>query len=862
MTRLRTIVPSAVALAVALAVAITVALAAPPAHAAFEAVFDPDGTGPLYPDRADGRLTGDPSLAACALLPGEAVVVDGRLDDAVWARAEAGFGLVQHEPERGGTASVPTVFKIAYDQDAVYVAAACYEDDMSRVARRLSRRDNLASSDFVSIYLDPYHDRLTGYNFRVTADGVKADHYLFDDTGRDADWNAVWQAETWQDDRGWYVEVRVPLQAMRFKPDESMTWGLQFYRWLHGRGEDTGWATWDRNQSGFVSRWGTLTGLDGLTNPRRLEVLPYVAGGLADESRPDDHDEEFGRYLNLGVDLKYNLTSALTAQATFQPDFGQVEADPSTLNLSPFETFYQEKRPFFVEGERFFQHPMFNLFYSRRIGTGDMDSRIRAAAKLTGKIDGQTSVSALGALTDVAPEGRVHNPFVRGEQETRYGVVRVARDLGGGRHRVGLMATAVDRREDGARDAWSGGVDWSLSFDDRAWAFDGSAVGTIVDAPPAVDDPTLDPDPVYGTAGELVVRKQAGAVRTYLSGRWESDRFDPNDLGYLQANDEIATYGSVQYRFDADGRDSLLKSSYPQVGFWKSWLYGDQRRLDAAGDEVWAYGKGHRQASGVSAEWWGQTHDYWGLYASVERGFESTSKYNTRSYDGERGPLMTVPAYTSASASVETDFRRDTSAGLGVGHAWSDVGSRSWWVSAELRRDLAGRASVSLSATWSGRDEDAQWLDNVADASTGLGGVAYVFGRLEQRTVDVKLRGSLLFSRDISLECYLQPYLTTGDYADPRYLARPDSRDLRPYDGLDAAGYDFNYEDMNLNVVWRWEYRPGSTVYLVWTHGRVSYEEQRLNGGGPIGDGLDLGGLLSREPRNTVLAKMNWWFSI
>jgi hypothetical protein len=835
--------------------------AAPPSHAAFESVFGPDGAGPLYPDRADGRITRDPSLVACALGPGETIVVDGRLDDAVWARAEAGFGLVQHEPERGGTASVPTVFKIAYDRDAVYVAAACYEDDMARVARRLSRRDNIASSDFVSIYFDPYHDRLTGYNFRVTADGVKADHYLFDDTGRDADWNAVWQAETWEDDRGWYVEVRIPLQTMRFKPAASMTWGLQFYRWLHGRGEDTGWATWDRNQSGFVSRWGTLTGLDGLDNPRRLEVLPYVAGGLADESVPDDDDESFGRYLNLGVDLKYNLTSALTAQATFQPDFGQVEADPATLNLSPFETFYQEKRPFFVEGARFFEHPMFNLFYSRRIGTGDVDSRIRAAAKLTGKIDGQTSVSVLGALTDVAPEGRVHNPFVGGVDRTGYGVVRVARDLDGGRHRVGLMATGVDRRDDGGRDAWSGGADWSLTFDDRAWAINGSAVGTIVDPHPVVDDPTIAHDPVYGTAGELALGRQAGTVRGYLSGRWESDRFDPNDLGYLQANDEIATYGWLQYRYDDEGRGGALKSSYPKLGFWKSWLYGDQRRLDTAGDEVWAYGKGHRQSGGVSAEWWGQTHGYWSLYGSLERGFEGTSKYDTRTYGAQRGPLMTVPAYTSASASVETDFRRDTAAGLGVGGSWSDVGSRHAWVSVNLRRDLAGRASLSLSATFTDRDEDAQWLDNLADPSAGIDGVAYVFGRLQQRTIDVKLRGSLLFSRDLSLECYLQPYLTTGDYSDPRHLATPDSRDLRPY-AVDATQYDFNYEDLNLNVVWRWEYRPGSTMYLVWTHGRVSYEEQRLNGSAPIGDGLDFGGLLSREPRNTVLAKVNWWFSI
>lgn len=854
------------------AVALAALLAPAAALAAFETVFDPDGTGPLYPARADGRATPVPSLTACRLAPDERIAVDGRLDDPVWARAEAGFGMVRHEPDRWGQVSVQTVFKVAYDADAIYFAAACWEDDMARVARRLSRRDNIESSDFVSFYIDPYHDRLTGYNFRITADGVKADHYLYDDVERDTDWEAVWDAQTWEDEHGWYVEVRVPFQAIRFKPAASMTWGLQFYRWLNGRGEDTGWATWDRNAQGFVSRWGTLTGLEGVANPRRLEVLPYVAGGLVDEADPTDDDESLGRYFNLGADFKYNLTSALTAQATVQPDFGQVEADPALLNLSPFETFYEEKRPFFVEGARFFTHPQFNLFYSRRIGTGDIDSRIRAAGKLTGKIDGQTTVAVLGAFTDIAPEGRAHNPFAGGTDETGYAVARLARDLDHGNHRLGVMGTGVWRQDTGRtdpvssaghRDAFSGGVDWDLNFLDKAWGVAGSAVGTVLDPHPVVDDPTVAHDARYGTAGNLELRKQSGAWRAQLAGSWESDRFDPNDIGYLSSNDEITTNVWVQHRYDAEGRDSLLKSSYPFLQYWQNWLYGDQRRVSAAtGDEVWAYGQGHRQSAGVYGEWYVQTHSYWNVTLAAEHGFESTSKYITRSFAGERGPLMTTLPYTGAFFYLQTDWRRDLVHEGEARYVWNDVGANFYELEYGVRWNVGRHLVTRLSVSYEDHDEDAQWLDNLADPDVGIDGVAYVFGRLEQQIVDATLRASWLFDRDTSLELYLQPYLTTGTFSDPRYLARPDTRDLRPYD-LDASRYDFTYDALNLNLVWRWEYRPGSTVYLVYTHGRTTYDERRFHGTATdFEGGLGPGRLFGQEPRNTVLVKVNYWFSL
>jgi len=259
--------------------------------------------------------------------------------------------------------SEQTAFKVAFDQDAIYFAVACMENDPSRITKSLSRRDSFSNSDLVSIYIDPYHDRTTGYNFRVNPLGVQQDSYIFNDGDRDDDWNAVWEAEATVDDEGWYAEFRIPFSAIRYRPSTS-TWGLQIYRYMHGRGEDTAWITWDRETPGFVSRFGQITGLHDVPAPRQLEITPYAVVSATDPSVTGK--EEIDNFENFGADVKYGVTADLTLNATVQPDFGQVEADPAVLNLSPYETQFQEKRPFFIEGNRFFQHRGFNMFYSRR----------------------------------------------------------------------------------------------------------------------------------------------------------------------------------------------------------------------------------------------------------------------------------------------------------------------------------------------------------------------------------------------------------------------------------------------------------------------------------------------------------------
>ncbi|MFH1843541.1 MAG: DUF5916 domain-containing protein, partial [bacterium] len=472
----------------ALATVTLAVLTAPVAGSAHDA-FDPQGTGSDYPESANGQRTEKPSIRA-SRVNDSGIEVDGILDDLIWSVAEAGGGFIQIDPDRGAQPSVQTVFKVAYDDDAIYFGVACYEDDISKTTSSLCRRDRIDNSDLVSVYIDPYHDKTTGYNFRVNPHGVLADAYMFNDGERDWDWDAVWEAETSSDAKGWYAEMRIPFSSIRYRPTESMTWGFQIYRYMHGRGEDTGWVCWDRETTGFISRFGELTDIRGIRPPRQLEILPYFVARGTDPSA-QGADDQWDQYQNFGADIKYGVTADLTLNATVQPDFGQVEADPALLNLSPFETFYQEKRPFFIEGARFFEHPRFNLFYSRRIGTGDACSRIRAAGKLTGKTSSGISVAALFATTDITEGGQAWNTFKSGRDQTYYGIARFGKEFADGNHRVNLMQTAVLSNDasyyddDGNliwnNDAYTTGFDFDLNFQDRSYNVSGSFVRSAVD---------------------------------------------------------------------------------------------------------------------------------------------------------------------------------------------------------------------------------------------------------------------------------------------------------------------------------------------------------------------------------------------
>jgi hypothetical protein len=844
---------------------------------AFEG-FAANGEGASYPNQANGRQSSVPRIRALNL-GGQSIHLDGRLDDSAWRDAEAGTGFRVWDPNRGALPTEETIFKVVYDEDAIYFAVACLEKDPAKISSNLSRRDRFSNSDLVSVYIDPYHDRTTGYNFKVNPLGVQIDSYMYGDGERDDDWNAVWQAETSRDDQGWYTELRIPFSSIRYRQAESMTWGLQIYRYMHGRGEDTAWVTWDREISGFISRFGELADIQGVPAPRQLEILPYFLQSSKDPV-VTGADDEIDNFQNVGADVKYGISADLTLNATVQPDFGQVEADPAVLNLSPFETFFEEKRPFFIEGSAFFQHPNFNLFYSRRIGTGDENARIRYAAKLTGKTAGDVSVAALLASTDLTGEGQGHNIFKSGGRMTRYLVGRFGKEFDAGKHRFNVMQTAVlnsaGRDELGrystsgsyldrwSREAYTSGIDFDLNFLDRNYQVQGSVVGSIIDPEPVEGDPTTG-SKRYGTGGAFNFRKRGGNFNWGLNGRWEHDKLALNDIGFLSAPDEMSSSAYVSYNYNPEGKSKVLNRGEFNVNVWKNWIYAARQGFhDDTGELVWAYGRGHRQGSGGNLNGWMQLKSYREAWWGLELMPEGSQRYETRG-----GPLIDEPTTVGAWLGTNSDYRKDFKWRLEGSHYRDVEENHSTNLSTGVTWNQSGAVNHDVSLSFENRIDDTQYLETVdlseRPGGRGIGGLSYVFGDIHQKTLDLTIRTNLLFSRNTSIEIYAQPFLSVGDYRRARELITPDSYDLAPYaePGYNAADNNFSFASANMNTVFRWEYRPGSTFFLVWTHSRSRYDERR-GAADPsrFRNSLRPANCFENEPENVFLAKVSYWLPI
>ena len=834
--------------------------------------FDPDGLGGVSPGSADGRLSAAPSVRAMRL-GGQGIVLDGRLDDAVWMRAETAHGFRVWDPTRGEAPSEQTTFKVAYDDQAIYFGVACLVDG-SDIRNQLCRRDAISNSDVISLYLDTYHDQTTCYNFRVNPAGVQEDRYV-SDNGRnmDRDWDAVWDAATFVDDDGWYAEMRIPFSCVRYSPSDEMTWGCQLYRFLYDLGEDTSWVNWDREKTGFVSRFGDITGIRAIPAPRQLELLPYAVTRSTDPAATGD-DDELEHFQNIGLDAKYGLTADLTLNAAIQPDFGQVEADPSLLNLSPFETYYQEKRPFFVEGQRFFAHPDFNVFYSRRIGTGDENARIRAATKLTGKTPGGLSVAALYALTDVAEDGRAHQFWRSGEQESHYLIGRFGKEFQEGAHRVNLMQTAVFRSADrdsfgdyASRDARTTGVDFDLNFRDRTVNIAGSFVGSAVDPAPSASEPELSHRPFHGTGGALNVRKLGGTFQGGAFGRWETDRLELNDVGFLSAPDEIGTGAWIRYEHNPENGEGPFQRGDVEMSFSRGWLYADAAGYDRdTGELAWSYGRGRPRSLDVHMSSFWQFRSFWATWFGGGADFDGVDKYESRTFEDERGPLVTDPNSIWLWWGGGSDWREPLHVEIGADYSRNEEGGWSMGTSISGRWTATDATTLSLTVAYEDFRDDAQHVENFANPDGGIGGVSYVFAQLDRKTVNATFRADILFSRDLSLQMYAQPYLTTGDYYNARELVRPASyefvtaSEIPGFDPGAVSDYDFKYAAVNVNAVLRWEYRPGSTFYLVWKQGRDLWEDRASDAG--FDGSLDAADLFATEPENVLLAKITYWFSL
>jgi hypothetical protein len=876
-----------------------------------------------------------PVPSAVAARRGGPIAVAGRLDESAWAAATPVTDFTQIDPEEGKPSTQRTEVRLLYDDDALYVGARLFESGGPKdVVTRLARRDVDPESDYFEVVIDAYHDHLGRAFFDINPSGAKYDALGVGTSFPDASWDAIWEAGTRIDSLGWTAELRIPYSQLRFSRRKEQTWGLQLRRYMQRSHEYTQWSFWRKTEAGGPSRFGHLHGIQIEHVPRRTELLPYVVT-RSRHIRPAAPGDPFidgsRQVVRAGGDVKALLTSNLTLDATINPDFGQVEVDPATVNLTAFETFYEEKRPFFVAGAGIFNFGNANCyfcsnfnsiesFYSRRIGRapqlGDYASglgtyadvpdasTILGAAKITGRTGGGVTVGLLDAVTRRETARIAADDGTRLTQEveplTNYFVARATKDYRDGNLVLGGIATSVLRRLDDAavRDrltshAEAVGADVVFTWDRRTYALNASAELSNV----AGDSAAMlrvqrssaryfqRPDRRFRTGGAFggsffdgfyrpgatSLRGLASYVRLAKDGgafNWEGQvnlrtpGFEVNDVSFMPRADYVQAVANAGYNWTRPTR------WYREL----TTILGSQQTQNFDGDVTFR---------DVHVFLGGQTPQFWRWNGWVGHVFQT---YDDRALRG--GPVAVQPAGTVLSANVNTDSRRRLVASVNPRLQRNDDGGFQSALNTSVRWKPASNVAVTFGPSYTLGRSTQQYVTAVDDpASTAFYGQRYVLASLVQKTLSLDTRVAVTFTPTATLELYAQPFVASGAYSDFKELDAPrtlrksiygrDRGTIAPTRDASGAvtGYTvdadgtgpsaaFTFENPSFdarslvgNVVYRWEYRPGSTLYLVWTQRRsadLPYE-------GTLDLARDRAALLASHPDNVFLIKASYW---
>lgn len=822
-------------------------------------------------------VTDTGAIATRALVP---PVIDGRDDDAVWHEAPPTTAFTQWQPTEGKAPRFRTEAKVAYDAADLYVFVRAFDPHPDSIIRLLERRDTFTPSDMIWLFVDTYHDKRTGYEFGVNAAGVKLDQAVYSGGNEDGAWDAVWDVATRIDSLGWTAEFRIPLSQMRYNTDRSHVFGFTIDRDIYRYNERVSWPAFSQAKPDLISQLGSLTDLDDLEAPRRMEAMPYVVAKRA----PEIISNRFRSTstASVGGDLKYRLASNLTLDATINPDFGQVEADPAVLNLTAYESFFDERRPFFVAGRGLFRFDVNcsqvncsseGLFYSRRVGRtpqlaatyGDtvpqQPTPILGAAKLIGRFPGGLTVAAMDAVAE-----RARSPGdTTFEPASNYSVVRAIKDTPDGQTNFGGMFTAVNRRNDTwsapylASGAYAGGLDFRHRFLNSTYEFSGSLDRSQVDGSPA-DILVLQENAVHyyqrpdaglrldstrtslvGDAEELKFDKVGGQHLMFESAyQRRSAGFEINDLGFLRRADQQSWSTWVGY---FDRREHLFYQRFQWNNNWLQYWTTSGLPLEAA----------------YNTNFQITLKNYWGWRMGVTIGQLGTT-YDDRAARG--GPAVRNDSYIAPSLSINGDNRRALVPSVNVNYS-RGAGGRNTSVNLgpELDFKTLGRFSSTFSVNWTYYVADNQWYGNYTDAADAM---HYTFAHLDQTTRSATLRFNYTFSPNVSLQVYAQPFVSKGTYSNVRELSatpRASSYADRYITYADTSVTNdpggFNFKEFQSNVVFRWEYKPGSALFLAWNEGRQGFADEA----GTEGWLGDLRDLLSLHPANTFLVKMSYWLN-
>jgi hypothetical protein len=799
--------------------------------------------------------------------------LDGRLDDPVWQKASWVSDFLQKEPAENGVPTVKTEVAIVWDDDAVFVGARMYCEHPESLAMYLDRHDNQGPAEQFIVSFDSYHDHRTAYGFGVNVAGVRFDRYNRSDNegDRDFSYNPVWEAKTARDSVSWTCEMRIPFSQLRYSDIPEQRWGVQFNRWIPSRFEDIFWVVVPKNATGFSSWFGEMTGIRDVKPSRRLELMPYAASnaGIAGVAPPpgDPLHDRVSLDKRIGGDLKMGLGPNLTLDATINPDFGQVEADPAVVNLSAYETSFSERRPFFSEGNDLLHPEGPSYFYSRRIGgaprgpaSGDFvkypeNATILGAAKISGKISAKTSVSVLGAVTGrekatVYDSASNMESKVVVEPTTTYGLTGLRREFGASGSTVGLLLTGLSRDFSANSDlkkllrsqAYTGNLDWNLRFKGGMYDIVGYAGFSHVRGDASVITRTQQAPAHYFQRPDEQNRLSVDSTRTAMTGftaelrggkrsgkHWlwggggsiESPDFELNDVGLLGSADDIGQWGHVTYRETKPGK--LFHSYSMQVDWYGEWNgagTNTYKEIDLSGSFTFT------NFSSLKI-----------LYAKVP------SAYSDDLTRG--GPLMKGLATQGANISISSPYGRSTQYNGSFSYNWGERNQWLYSVRVSYSRRIGSRLAISVLPSWNEYRDPLAWIGTDSTGGAATYGDRYIFAALRASELRIGTRVNYYFSPVLSLEVYVEPFAAAGNYFDHGELAAVGTNEIRKYgtDGTtitrDAAGYhitdgsssfdlpDRNFGDRSFqsNMVLRWEFARGSAMYLVWQRNRSDARE-------------------------------------
>jgi hypothetical protein len=839
-------------------------------------------------------------------------VIDGILDEDVWRTGTWIDDFTQNEPYNGNPATQRTEFNILFDDDNMYVGIKAYDTSPDSIVNRLTRRDE-ADGDLVGIIIDSYHDLRTAFLFAVSSAGVKLDEtFTNDGQNEDSSWDPNWWVKTSVNDEGWVAEMKIPFSQVRFDKNSGDVWGLEIARIIYRNNETTFWQHIPKDAPGLVHLFGEMTGLENIKPRKIFDVTPYgVAKAETFEAVPDNPFLAKGRKYgaNIGIDAKIGVTNNMTMDLTINPDFGQVEADPSEVNLTAYETFFSEKRPFFIEGNNITNFGLGigdgdvgndNLFYSRRIGrrpqgypdipdTWHADvptfTTILGAAKLTGKTKDGLSVGFVEAVTareraeiDTVGGTRLYDTV---EPLTNYLVGRVQKDFNEGNTIIGGMFTSTNRDLNDNlasfmhKGAYTGGIDFTQYFNKKSWMFNlNTAFSEVNGTKEAIENTQkssaryyqrpdnnyvrFDPNrtSLFGSGGRMQVMKLNGHWNFLGAIIWKTPGFETNDLGYIREADQIL---------------SVLWAGYNQ---WDpKWIY-IRYNINFDVYNVFNFG-GNWLVKGVENNMSMTFKNYWSAWTY---GNITTSQLSSGLLRG--GPMMKMPGTTTRNGGFSTDSRKKLVASIyfNTNFGFHKSSSNAYFglnFSAKPTNFLKFTISPGFSKSYS----ELQYITNL----TYNDEERYIFATIDRKTINASLRINLNLSPDLTLQYWGQPFIATGKFRNYKYITDPMAdnyadrfhvytpsqirSDPDNYyvdeneDGSDDYSFEksnFNVQEFLSNLVIRWEYSPGSSLYLVWSQTRSGFNDsgnmEVFNDFGDLFNGKE------NKPYNVFLVKLSYRF--